>query len=60
MNGTPPLLFTEPISDETAYAMADMLNRMSTAFENAYYAQIRRYLETLSENRNSNHDQPWR
>ncbi len=60
MNETPPPPFTEALADETAYELADMLNRLSTAFENAYYAQIHRYLETMSENRDINNDQPWR
>jgi len=60
MNDTLPPLFTAQLSDETAYGLADMLNRMATAFENAYYAQIHSHIETLNENQNSNHDQPWR
>ncbi len=48
MNETPPPLFTEALADEAAYELADMLNRLSTSFENAYYAQIHRYLETMS------------
>ncbi len=52
MNETPPPLFTEALADE----LADRLNRLSTAFENAYYAQIHRYLETMSGNRDINND----
>ncbi|PIQ33042.1 MAG: hypothetical protein CO186_05310 [Zetaproteobacteria bacterium CG_4_9_14_3_um_filter_49_83] len=53
-------LFTEPLSDEAAYALADALNRLSTACESAYYAQIRRHLETVRENRKTNPENPWR
>ncbi len=58
MNETPPPLFTEPISDEATYVLADMLNQMSTAFENACYAQIHRHLKMMRENRITNDDQP--
>jgi hypothetical protein len=60
MKGEPPQLFTKPLSDEAAYALADTLNRLSTACENAYYAQIRRHFETMNENREIDLDQPWR
>jgi hypothetical protein len=60
MKGEKSLLFTGPLSDEAAYALADALNRLSTACENAYYAQIRRHLETVREIREGNRDQPWR
>jgi len=55
-----PPLFTEPLSDEAAYALTDALNRLTTACENKYYAQIRRHLETVNQNRETNPDHPWR
>jgi len=58
MKEVPPPLFTEPLSDEAAYAMADALNWLSTAYENTYYAQIRRHLETMNENREVDPDHP--
>jgi len=60
MKGEKPPLFTKPLSDEAAYALSDALNQLATACENAYFAQIRRHLETVRENRETNPNQPWR
>jgi len=42
-------LFTEPISDETAHALSEMLSWLSITFDNAYYAQICRHHKTINE-----------
>jgi len=42
-------VFTEPISDETAHALSEILSWLSITFDNAYYGQIRRYHEAMNE-----------
>ncbi len=42
-------MFTEPISDETAHALSEILSWLSISFDNAYYAQIRRHYEAINE-----------
>ena len=43
----PSLLFVDPpdLSDETASEMLDFLYELTTAFENHYAAQLRRYYQ---------------
>jgi len=43
----PPLLFVDPpeLSDKTASEMLDFLYELTTAFENHYVAQLRRYYQ---------------
>jgi len=42
-------MFTEPISDETAHALSEILSWLSITFDNTYYAQIRRHHEAMNE-----------
>ncbi len=46
-------MFTEPISDETAHALSEILSWLSITFDNAYYAQIRRYHDAMNEQHTS-------
>ncbi len=50
MDDSMPLL-TEPISDETAHALSEILSWVSITFDNTYYAQIRRHLEATHKNK---------
>jgi len=36
-------VFTDPISDETAHALSEILSWLSITFDNTYYGQIRRH-----------------
>ncbi len=38
--------FPEPMSDEAAFAVHLFLEQFTCQFESAYYAQIRRYIES--------------
>jgi len=42
-------IFTEPISDETAYALSDILSWVSMTFDNTHFGQIHRYHEEMNE-----------
>jgi len=42
-------MFTEPISDETAHALSEILSWLSITFDNTYYGQIHRHHETMNE-----------
>jgi len=44
-------LFTEPISDETAHALSEILSWLSITFDNTYYAQICRHHSERSRHR---------
>jgi len=46
-------MFTEPISDETAHALSEILSWLSITFDNTYYAQIRRHHEAMDEQHTS-------
>ena len=45
------LLFVEPpeLSDKTASEMLDFLYELTTAFENHYVAQLRRYYQAVDQ-----------
>ncbi len=45
MNDAPPPLFTEPISDETAYVLADMLNHLASTTESPIYPMLAQEME---------------
>ena len=47
-------VFTEPISDETAHALSEMLSWLSITFDNTYYDQIRRRHDEMNERNNGN------
>ena len=47
-------VFTEPISDETAHALSEVLSWLSITFDNTYYAQIRRHYDEMNERNNGN------
>jgi len=51
-------LFTEPISDETAHALSEILSWLLITFDNTYYGQIRRRQDALNEQRECNPDCP--
>jgi len=51
-------MFTQPISDETAHALSEMLSWLSITFDNTYYAQIRRHHDELSGHRPDHPDDP--
>jgi hypothetical protein len=42
-------MFTEPISDETAHALSEILSWLSITFDNTYYGQIHRHHETINQ-----------
>lgn len=59
------LLFVEPpeLSDKTASEMLDFLYELTTAFENHYVAQLRRYYQEVDQSQpdlfeDSNHELP--
>ena len=47
-------VFTQPISDETAHALSEMLSWLSITFDNTYYDQIRRRHDEMNECNNGN------
>ncbi len=51
-------MFTEPISDETAHALSEMLSWLSISFDNAYYSQIRRHYDDQNNHRCNNPNCP--
>ncbi len=51
--------FTEPISDESAFALSEALHWLALACETQYFAQIRRHRATLNEASPLDPDRPW-
>ena len=47
-------VFTQPISDETAHALSEILSWLSITFDTTYYAQIRRHHDEMNERNNGN------
>jgi len=47
-------VFTEPISDETAHALSEILSCLSITFDNTYYGQIRHHHDEMNERNSSN------
>ena len=47
-------VFTEPISDETAHALSEILGWLSITFDNTNYGQIRRHHNEMNEGNNGN------
>jgi hypothetical protein len=44
-------MFTEPISDEAAHALSEILSWLSITFDNTYYGQIRRHHDEINDHR---------
>ncbi len=61
MNKQPPLdlSFSPDLSDEAAYEIAEFLEALSLAFEEHYFAQIRRHQRAINPKRSELVDQPW-
>jgi len=61
MNKQPPLDLSLPpdLSDEAAYEIAGFLEALSLAFEERYFAQIRRHRRAIHPKRSDLVDQPW-
>ena len=61
MNKRPPLDLSFPpdLSDEAAYEIAEFLEALSLAFEEHYFAQIRRHRSAINPKRSELVDQPW-
>lgn len=53
------LSFPPDLSDETAYEIAGFLGALSIAFEERYFAQIRRHRRAIHPKRSDLVDQPW-
>jgi len=47
-------VFTEPISDETAHALSEILSWLSITFDNTYYGQIRRHYDEINGHNSGN------
>ena len=57
----PPLLdlsFSPDLSDQAAYEIAEFLEALSLAFEEHYFAQIRRHRQAINPKRSELTDQP--
>jgi hypothetical protein len=61
MNRQPHLdfSFSPDLSDEAAYEIFEFLEALSFAFEEHYFAQIRRHRRTINPKRSELVDQPW-
>jgi hypothetical protein len=61
MDQQPPLGLSFPpnLSDEAAYEMAEFLEALSLAFEERYFAQIRRHRRAINPKRSELVDPPW-
>jgi hypothetical protein len=53
------LVIPEPISDEAAFALSELLHALAVACDDAYYGQIRRYLGTLDKAEPLDPARPW-
>ena len=52
-------LFPPGMSDEAAYEISEFLAALSLAFEQHYFAQIRRHLQKINPKRSELSDHPW-
>jgi len=61
MNKQPPLdlSFSPDLSDEAAYEIAGFLEALSLAFEEHYFAQIKRHRQMINPKRSELVDPPW-
>ena len=53
------LLFSPDLSDQAAYEIAEFLEALSLAFEEHYFAQIRRHRQAINPKRSELVDPPW-
>ena len=53
------LSFPPDLSDEAAYEISEFLEALSLAFEERYFAQIRRHRRAICPKRSDLLDQPW-
>ncbi len=51
--------YTEPLTDETAFAVSEALHSLAIAHDEQYYAQIRRYMRSREEECPVVPGQPW-
>ena len=61
MNKRPPLdlSFSPDLSDEAAYEIFEFLEALRFAFEEHYFAQIRRHRQMINLKRSELVDPPW-
>ena len=61
MNQPPPLdlSFSPDLSDQATYEIAEFLQALSLAFEEHYFAQIRRHRQAINPKRSELVDPPW-
>ena len=52
-------LFPPGMSDEATYEISEFLAALSLAFEQHYFAQIRRHLQEINPKRSELSDHPW-
>jgi hypothetical protein len=53
------LSFSPDLSDEAAYEIFEFLEALTLAFEEHYFAQIRRHRRAINPKRSELSDQPW-
>jgi len=53
------LSFPQALSDEAAYEIAEFLEALSLAFDERYFAQIRRHRQAINPRRSELSDYPW-
>ena len=53
------LSFSPDLSDEAAYEIFEFLETLTLAFEEHYFAQIRRHRRAINPKRSELSDQPW-
>ena len=61
MNKGPPLglAFPPELSDEAAYEIGEFLQALHLAFDERYFAQIRRHYRALNPQRSELSERPW-
>ena len=61
MNKLPPLRLAFPpdLSDQAAYEIAEFLEALILAFDERYFAQIRRHYRAINPKRSDLSDRPW-
>ena len=61
MDKQPPLGLSFPpnLSDEAAYEISEFLQALSLAFEERYFAQIRRHQQAINPRRSDLCQDPW-
>ncbi len=51
--------YSEPLTDEVAFAVSEVLHSLAIAHDEQYYAQIHRYMRAREEERSVVPGQPW-